>query len=67
LEIHPELLSIVSGDIIKKEVYSGFGRGDLPSVEQIIWAAIFKQMKGYDYRELEDAQVTLESAPPFFS
>jgi len=57
LEIHPELLSIVSGDISGKEVSSGFGRGDVPSVEQIMRAAIFKEMKGYDYRELEDAQV----------
>jgi len=57
LEMHPELLSVVSGDIIQKEVSSGFGRGDVPSVEQIMRAAIFKEMKGYDYRELEDAQV----------
>jgi len=35
---------------------SEFGRQDMPSVEQIVHAAIYKEMKGLDYRELEYAQ-----------
>ena len=57
LEKHPHLLEIVSGDITEGNRDSNFGRGDTPSVEQIMRAAIYKEMKGYDYRELEYAQI----------
>jgi len=40
LEQHTELLNIVAKDIIKKAKKSNFGRGDVPSVEQIMRAAI---------------------------
>jgi IS5 family transposase len=43
-------------DIIGSERASIFGRKDTPSVEQIVRAAIFKEMRGMDYRELEYAQ-----------
>jgi IS5 family transposase len=56
LEQHPELLLIVKEDIMGKEKESSFGRGDVPTVEQIMRAAIYKEMKGLDYRELEYAQ-----------
>lgn len=56
LENNAKLYQIVSADIIGKEKTSPFGRGDTPSVEQIIRAAIYKEMKGLDYRELEYAQ-----------
>lgn len=56
LETYPQLYRMVSTDIIGPEKASPFGRGDTPSVEQIIRAAIFKEMKGLDYRELEYAQ-----------
>jgi IS5 family transposase len=55
-EKHPELYLIVKDDITKGLTDSNFGRKDVPSVEQIVRAAIFKEMKGYDYRELEYAQ-----------
>lgn len=55
-EMHPELYSIVEEDITSGEKKSHFGRKDVPSVEQIVRAAIFKEMKGLDYRELEYAQ-----------
>ena len=35
LEQHPELLLIVKEDIMGKEKASNFGRGDVPSAEQI--------------------------------
>jgi IS5 family transposase len=56
LEKHPYLLEMVRPDITDGHKDSNFGRGDTPSVEQIMRAAIFKEMKGYDYRELEYAQ-----------
>jgi transposase, IS5 family len=57
LEEHPELIMLLKGDIVGKENHSNFGRKDTPTVEQIVRAAIFKEMKGLDYRELEYAQL----------
>ncbi len=56
LELHPELLLLLNDDIIKGEKDSNFGRKDVPTVEQIVRAAIYKEMKGLDYRELEYSQ-----------
>ncbi len=56
LETHPELLELVKADITAGLKESNFGRKDMPSVEQILRAALFKEVKGYDYRELEYAQ-----------
>ena len=56
LELHPELIKIVEDDITKGSKQSDFGRQDMPSVEQIVRAAIYKEMKNLDYRELEHAQ-----------
>lgn len=57
LESNPQLINLLKSDIIGKEKENNFGRKDTPSVEQIVRAAIFKEMKGMDYRELEFAQV----------
>ena len=74
LETHPKLILILKQDVIGDEAPSNFGRKDPPSVEQIIRAAILKEMKGYDYRELEFAQydsricsafIKLEGREPF--
>ena len=56
LEEHPELLGYVKDDVMLGQKVSNFGRGDMPSVEQILRAALYKEMKGLDYRELEYAQ-----------
>ena len=56
LELHPEIFQIFRSDIIGNEDISFFGRKDTPTVEQIVRAAIYKEMKGYDYRDLEYAQ-----------
>ncbi|MCD6556947.1 MAG: ISNCY family transposase [Bacteroidales bacterium] len=53
LEQHPDLLDIVKEDITKGAKQSKFGRGDVPSVEQIMRAAIYQELKGLDYRDLE--------------
>jgi IS5 family transposase len=57
LEAHPELLKIVEPDIREDEKSSPFGRQDMPSVEQIVRSAIYKEMKCLNYRELEYHQV----------
>ncbi len=56
LEQHGELLLLVKDDIMGHEKESNFGRGDVPTAEQIMRAAIYKEMKGLDYRGLEYAQ-----------
>jgi IS5 family transposase len=57
LEKHPHLYDIVAPDITDGIKESNFGRGDSPSVEQITRAALYKEMKGLDYRGLEYAQI----------
>jgi len=57
LEQHPELIRIGESDVLRGCLQSEFGRQDMPSVEQIVRAAIYKEMKGLDYRELEYAQI----------
>jgi transposase, IS5 family len=56
LEENPWLLDLVKEDIMGEQKPSNFGRGDMPSVEQILRAALFKAIKNLDYRELEYAQ-----------
>lgn len=57
LEEQPFLYKILSEDITKGCKDSVFGRGDTPSVEQIVRAAIYKELKGLDYRELAYHQI----------
>lgn len=56
LESHPELFEHVKSDLILGLKESKFGRKDMPSIEQVLRAALYKEMKGLDYRELEYAQ-----------
>jgi IS5 family transposase len=56
LEKHPEIIKFAEADVTVGLKNNGFGRGDTPSVEQIVRMAIFKEFKNLDYRELEFAQ-----------
>jgi IS5 family transposase len=56
LEQHSELYEIVKEDITSIGKDSEIGRQDSPTVEQIVRAALYKEMKKLDYRELEYAQ-----------
>jgi IS5 family transposase len=56
LEKHPELIETVVGDVTEGAKDNGMGRQDTPSVEQIVRAAIYKEIFGLDYRGLEFAQ-----------
>ena len=53
LELHPELISLVENDIVSGGTKSDFGRKDIPSVEQIFRAGIYKELRQLNYRELE--------------
>lgn len=53
LEQHPHLIALLEKDITRGQKPSVFGRKDTPSVEQIVRAAIYKELKGLEYRELE--------------
>jgi IS5 family transposase len=53
LEQHPELINIVAADLLAGASTSVLGRQDTPSVEQIVRSAIYKELRGLDYRQLE--------------
>lgn len=57
LEQNPYLVSLLEPDITRGQKKSVFGRKDTPSVEQIVRAAIYKEIKGLDYRQLEYHQI----------
>jgi IS5 family transposase len=56
LNQQPEICEMVKNDITMGQESSNFGRQDTPTVEQIVRAAIYKEMKNLTYRELEYAQ-----------
>jgi len=56
LNQHPEIYELVKKDITLGAESSSFGRQDIPTVEQIVRAAIYKEIKSLTYRELEYAQ-----------
>jgi IS5 family transposase len=53
LEQNSGLNELLAEEITKGCSRGHFGRKDTPSVEQIVRAAIYKELKGLDYRELE--------------
>jgi IS5 family transposase len=56
LGLNPHLIEMLEKDVTQGKESSIFGRQDTPSVEQIVRAAIYKEMKNLDYRALEYAQ-----------
>jgi IS5 family transposase len=56
LNKHPEILEIVKQDTTEGKEGNNTGRQDMPTVEQIVRAAIYKEMKNLTYRELEYEQ-----------
>lgn len=57
LEQHPHLVGLLAEDFTVSKKLSVFGRKDTPSLEQIVRAAIYKELKGLEYRELEFHQI----------
>lgn len=56
LSTHPEIYEMVRQDVTGGHEGKSIGRQDMPTVEQIVRAAIYKEMKNLTYRELEFAQ-----------
>jgi IS5 family transposase len=56
LNENPRLYEIVAPDIMDVNKSSTVGRQDSPTVEQVVRAALYKEMKKLEYRELEYAQ-----------
>jgi IS5 family transposase len=74
LDENPELCAIVAPDIMELNKSSEMGGQDSPTVEQVVRAALYKELKKLDYRELEYAQedsrlcgafIKLEGRSPF--
>jgi IS5 family transposase len=74
LNENPRLYEIIAPDIMELNKSSGVGRRDSPTVEQVVRAGIYKEIKKLDYRELEYAQedsricgafIKLEARSPF--
>jgi IS5 family transposase len=53
LEKHPHLIATLGEGISNSQIKNILGRQDTPSIEQIVRAAIYKELKGLDYRALE--------------
>jgi IS5 family transposase len=53
LEKHPHFISILGLGIYELRNRDTKGRKDTPSVEQIVRAALYKELKGLNYRELD--------------
>jgi IS5 family transposase len=56
LEQNPKLIKMLENDITQGKQDCILGRQDSPSVEQAVRAAVYKEMKHLNYRELEYAQ-----------
>lgn len=52
LEKKPEFVRFVEKDVLKGLKNNSMGRKDTPTVEQVLRAAIYKEIKQLDYREL---------------
>ena len=74
LDENPRLYEIVGADLLELNKSSKRGRQDSPTVEQVVRAALYKEIKKLDYRELEYAQedsrmcgvfIKLEGRSPF--
>lgn len=53
LDNHPHIISTLGEGISDCNNKKKYGRKDTPSIEQIVRAGIYKELKGLDYRELE--------------
>ena len=65
IETHPEFIELISEDLLEGLKNNNYGRKDNPTVEQILRAAIFKELKGLTYEELEFAQYDSEICKNF--
>ncbi len=65
IEGNPEFINLVSKDVLEGLKNNSYGRKDNITVEQVLRAAIFKEMKHLTYSELEFAQFDSEICKAF--
>lgn len=65
IDNNPGYVNIVSKDVLEGLKNNDYGRKDTPSVEQVLRAAIFKELKRLTYAELEFAQFDSETCKAF--
>jgi IS5 family transposase len=65
LLLHPEILELVKAEVLALGPHTGLGRQDSPTVEQVLRAAIYKEVKGLTYPELEYHQYDSKVAAVF--
>lgn len=65
IESNPEFINLVSGDVLEGLKNNSYGRKDNITVEQVLRAAIYKEMKRLTYSELEFAQFDSEICKAF--
>ena len=53
IEQNPEVVKFIGNDVVKGLKSNNLGRKDTPTAEQVLRAAVFKEIKKLDYRELE--------------
>ena len=53
LSNYPEIIEMMKQEVTGGQEGSVLGRKDMPTVEQIVRAAIYKEIKNLTYRELE--------------
>lgn len=53
LLLHPEIVSHIKPEVEAGLKKNGMGRGDSPSAAEVLRCAIYKELRGVDYRELE--------------
>ncbi len=65
IEKKPEFIRLVEKDVLAGLKNNNFGRKDSPTVEQVLRAAVYKEIKQLDYRELEIAMYDSKSFAVF--
>jgi len=65
LEKRIDIIKIFEGDLVKDLKKNNLGRKDTPSVEQIVRAIIYKEVRGLTYEELEKHQFDSEICKHF--
>jgi IS5 family transposase len=65
IHLHPDVLEPVTPDLLALGKNSQWGRQDSPSVEQVVRAAIYKEVKGLSYAQLEYHQYDSKIAEVF--
>ncbi len=65
IRMHPELVELIREPVLATGKNSSLGRQDSPTVEQVLRAAMYKEVKGLSYADLEYHQYDSKMAAVF--